>query len=135
MISVLTLSSHSCSDDNYDKDCDGIACTNEFRSIGVSIKDSAGEPVLLDSYKAILEKENRDIAPELTSFAGDDTLEAGGNYLIFNDQYVQAYENNSTKLKFIGIKDSKEIIVSEFVVGADCCHVSLISGDTSIVLD
>ena len=38
-------------------------------------------------------------------------------------------------ITFKGYISNEEVINEEFVVGADCCHVSLISGNTEIILD
>ncbi len=132
---ALILFSFACSKDEDKEDCSTLTvCTNEFRSIVVSVKNSSGESVRLDRYKVILGRGNKDIAPELTNFDGEN-FGANGAYVIFNDSYRLEFQNSTTNLKFIGIIDSQEIITTEFVVGADCCHVSLVSGDTYIVLN
>jgi hypothetical protein len=58
-----------------------------------------------------------------------------GIYVIFNDSYREAFQNISTDLKFIGVKDSKEVVSADFIVGADCCHVKLISGNRNIIVE
>ncbi|MFS4454903.1 hypothetical protein [Maribacter sp. 2304DJ31-5] len=127
------LAALSCSDIKNEEPCGEIACTEEFVSLTISIKNAIGEPVQLDSYSAVLSETNKDIASELADF-DKDSFGENGIYVIFNDRYVKEFENKSTSLQFRGIKDAQEIVSAKFEVGADCCHVKLISGDRDIVI-
>ncbi|MFS4466650.1 hypothetical protein [Maribacter sp. 2210JD10-5] len=132
LVSLLLLINFRCSNNTL-QDCTGGVCTEEFVSITISIMDVSGNPVKLDSYKAILEDTDQNIAPELSNM-DNDSFGENGIYVIFSDRFAKDYQNKRTMLNFIGIKNDQEIISSVFEVGADCCHVKLLSGNRDIIL-
>ena len=77
----------SCSEDEEDRN--GI-CTDEYRTIVVSITDSQGVPVALDDFKVVVLKNGRDITIELTD-ATFQFMRERGTYPIFSDKYHEEY--------------------------------------------
>ena len=62
-------------------------------------------------------------------------MKQNGTYPLFGDEYQQSYANTEIQVNFKGIINNQIIIDKNFIVGADCCHVNLISGNTNIVTD
>ena len=119
-------------DDKLRHDCKDAFCTEEFVSLSVYIFDKDNNPVPLDSYTVFSFENDKFITPVYTQDQLD-LMVAYNAYTIFSDLYVREYENQTTRIRFAGQINGKEVVASNFIVGADCCHVSLISGDTKIV--
>ena len=127
----LLLLLSSCSE--KDIECDGI-CTEEFRTIVVSIVNSEGEPVALNNYEVVNLKDGRDLTIDLTEEVLQYMRETG-SYPIFTDQYVQEFSQQQLQINFTGFIDGEEVVSNKYTVGADCCHVYHISGDLELVLE
>ena len=126
-----TLLATSCSDnkmDNDKSDCNliDIVCTEEFRSITLEIVDINDNPVILDSFKTTRE----DTGEEIES---NENLHQNF-YPIINDNYQNEIAQKEINLKFTGFINNIEVLSTNYVVSADCCHIELISGKTKIVL-
>ncbi len=118
--------------DNYDpKDCSNQACTEVFKTIVVTIKDSENNPVVLDTYKVTNLENGDDLTRELNN-AEFEAMRENGVYPLFGDEYARDFSNKEVEINFKGYIDIQEIISSDYKVGADCCHVILISGDPEI---
>ncbi len=104
------------------------ACTEEFRSISVKIKTADGEPVTEIDYQVLLTQTGR----AFTVPFNDD--HSSGCYEIFSDAFRSAYENKELSITFRGELNGAEVVNEEYVVGADCCHVYLVSGLEEITL-
>jgi len=105
-------------ENNTANDCTDQACTEEFRTITVTIKDSENNPVVLDSFKVTNLENGDDLTRELNNFEFE-AMRKKGVYPLFGDEYTRDFDN-------------REIINSDYKVGADCCHVILISGNPEI---
>lgn len=123
----IILFTFSCGKDQG-RACSGI-CTEEFRTIRVSITDAENKPVLLDSISITDLSNNRNL-----DLNENDFLEEGV-YMIFNDNFVQDYKNEESSLLFKGFQEDELVVEETYEVGADCCHVYHISGDLQIQLD
>lgn len=116
-------------DSRSTNDCNGIACTLQFAYLTVKVVNQESKPVALTSYKVILTESGTDITPENLY---DDLIanRDEGIYVVFSDEYADEYQNKSTAIRFTGFIDSEEVVSSELTVGADCCHVKMISDNT-----
>lgn len=122
----------ACIDSKGDSDCTDVACTEIFSYLTVKVVDSESRPVTLDSYKVILTDEGTDITPDNSD---SDFFGEKGTYIVFSDKYADEYQNKTTVIQFIGLIDSEEVVWSEFTVGADCCHVKMITENTTIKIE
>jgi hypothetical protein len=111
-------------------DCTNVFCTDEFRTIGVSIKHvSDSSAVILTTYKVIRVSDNKDISP------GNSIVPVNyGYYLLVDDTEVGMLRNSNVEIEFQGYINSTLLIKKRFVVTADCCHISLVSGETVIYI-
>jgi len=118
-------------ENNNSNDCLNQACTEEFRTITVTIKDSENNPVALDSFKVTNLENGGDLTRELNN-AEFEAMRENGVYPLFGDEYARDFRNKKVEINFKGYIDDQELINSDYKVGADCCHIILISGDPEI---
>jgi hypothetical protein len=118
-------------ENNDTSDCANKACTEVFKTIVVTIKDSENNPVVLDSFKVTNLENGGDLTRELDNVEFE-TMSENGVYPLFGDEYAGDFSNSEVEINFKGYIDNQEIINSDYMVGADCCHVILISGDPEI---
>ena len=126
LLAVLIL---GCNRDEK-SDCANTFCTQEFRGVGVSIKHvSDSSAVILTSYKVIRVSDNRDISHGNSIFP-----ENYGYYVLVDDTDKDMLRHTDVEIEFQGYIDNTLLIKKRFVVTADCCHVSLVSGEAVIYI-
>ena len=98
---------------------DDVACTSLFASVGIEIIGGT-----LDDYYTI------------RTSTGDTIRFAGGpfqnSYTVLDDNYQQILENKQEGFKFIGIKSGNKVVDENFIISADKCHISKVSGINSV---
>ena len=62
-------------------------------------------------------------------------MKQNGIYPLFGDENREEFENNELEIIFKGFVDNQEIVNSNYNVGADCCHVFLIDGNTDLKIE
>jgi hypothetical protein len=129
--SILLLLFFAGCENNDANDCTNQACTEVFKTIVVTIKDSENNPVVLDSFKVTNLENGDDLTRELNNTEFE-AMREKGIYPLFGDEYARGFSNREVEINFKGYIDNEEIINSDYKVGADCCHVILISGDPEI---
>jgi len=132
---LLTLFTSCTQNDNNgnDSDCTDIACTEIFVTINVTVKDASGVVIPLDDFKVLNVSTNEDLTRELSA-SSFEMASQNGIYPLFGDEYAARFQNESLDIIFIGFIEGEEIVNAKFKVGADCCHVQLMEGDTDIVI-
>lgn len=134
---ILTVMAIGCTklvqDTDNSTSCDNAVCTMEFRTVMVTVSNSDGIKVPLDSISVTDLKNNEDITRQLEPFEWEMAIEAG-SYPLFGDENLQKYQNQSLEVLFQGFIAGTAVVNEEFTVGADCCHVGLIKGNTDIVI-
>ncbi len=68
----------------------------------------------------------------LLSPSGLEMAQQLGQYPLVTDGVVDI--NQELQLQFKGSINGQEVIVSNYTVCADCCHMDLVSGDLQLVL-
>lgn len=129
---LLTL---NCSDSDTDdtSNCTDVFCTEEFRTITISVKDKDGAAVALDHYNVVVLSDGEDITLNASS-SEYEWMTKNGSYPLFSDKYVTKYRNKEIEINFQGFIDDELLVDSDYTVGADCCHVTLVEGETDIVI-
>ncbi|MBJ6369683.1 hypothetical protein [Snuella sedimenti] len=135
LILVLIYVGSACNNnDETDPNCANIACTEEFRTLTLTIKDSNDMPVALDSFKVVAVISGDDLTRE-TNSSELALMQQNGTYPLFGDEHANTYQNKELEVQFRGFKDDQQIVSENYVVAADCCHVFLVSGTTEVVLE
>jgi hypothetical protein len=132
---LAVLISLGCSDSTIDDtpNCTEVFCTEEYRTITISIKDKEGDAVALDYFRVIVLSNGNDITLDVSSNEYD-WMVKNGTYPLFSDKYVAKYRNKKLEINFKGYVDDKLVFDSDYTVGADCCHVMLVEGETDMVI-
>jgi hypothetical protein len=120
---LLTVSIIDC-DREKKMDCTAIACSQEFRIISISIKHvSDSSAFILTTYKVLRVSDDRDITHNNSSIFEDQ-----GYYPVVDDTDRDMLRNSNVEVEFQGYVGDTQVIKRRFIVTADCCHVSLVSG-------
>jgi hypothetical protein len=117
----MMLGAATCkSEEQIRKDCEGVMCTMMFAAVTVQVQDASGNGAALDSARVSSEK----LGMSMTAKAGPD----GTGYTIVDDGQVKQLARRSGTVTFRGFKGGREVVRQDFMVKADCCHVSKVSG-------
>jgi hypothetical protein len=120
-LSVLIL---GCNHNNK-SDCTVAICTDIFKYVVFQVKHSSdSSAVILTDYKVIRVSDNKDITIKDNVFPIN-----SGYYPLVSDSQLNVLRNSITEIEFQGYIQNTMVIKKSFDVGADCCHVSLVSGD------
>jgi hypothetical protein len=107
-------------------DCANVACTQEFRSITILIKHiSDSSAFILTTYKVLRVSDNKDI-----THSNIGIFENLGYCPLVDDTDRDMLRNSDVEIEFQGYVGDTLVIKKRFVVTADCCHVSLVSGES-----
>jgi hypothetical protein len=111
-----------------------VMCTQEYRTITVSVKDAAAKPILLSMYYVKKTSTN-----EIIDFSMEDPLmdslnRLQGIYTVFTDGKMGLTSKTGTEFEFHGIQDSTELVNERYLIGNDACHVTLLSGKIQIII-
>jgi len=106
-------------------DIDGAVCTEEFRTVFMTLKTSSGTPFVLDSV--VVTKGGDKIFSEKT-----DTI-SSGLFPIITDSEMNDIVKEGSQVTFKGYASGIEIVSEDYKVGHDCCHVVFIQGNQDLV--
>lgn len=122
------MSTSGCNKNDRKTNCTGEEiCTMIFAAVNVTVKDGAGQPVVLDEHYTIRKSTNETIT------SGSDFPE-NGSYTVLDDSYRQKLAGQTDEFTFVGKKNGQEIVREVYSISADCCHISRQSGKTEVVV-
>ncbi|PPL02207.1 hypothetical protein [Parapedobacter indicus] len=125
----------SCDKTESTRDCGSVACTEVFMSVGVKVTDTEGNPVALDRIQITRLPDNEDFTREYDDETWD-IFTQQGSYPIADDSDGNRLPlHTDIKLNFRGYIGSREVVNADYVVAFDCCHISLVSGNTELVVE
>lgn len=132
LLSFLLSSFTSCEKKDGSKCKPNQNCTEEFRTIIVTVKYSDETPVELDSVQVF----DTWSGVEITSIHSNNLISdvENGEFVLFDDSHLSTYRTLEIKVTFKGYKDGILVAESIFEVGADCCHVYSISENLTITV-
>lgn len=114
--------------------CASVACTNEFVTLTVSVKDQDGVLIPLDRYEVIDLKTAEEITPELTSEQLS-TARRLAQYPMYSDAFLTGNQNTYRDIVFRGFINEEKLVEAEYRILTDCCHVSVAAGNTNVIID
>ena len=130
LIAVTVLSMLQCKPSETDGNCATVMCTMEFRMLTVSIKDKAGNFYKADKVETYTQAGKMIYSQTSPSFLPD------SSYTVIDDNNLKDLSKNvNTELDFKIFKDGSVIKTSKYVVTADCCHISKVSGPDQIIIE
>ena len=132
LFSVLFLI--SCSEQVREKEnCPNLICTQEFRTVTVTYKDSAGSPVIVKDFSAIVRRTGE---PTDTKSIG--TINFKGNYTVATDNDTKSLltKGDTIDVSAVNPKTNQKKTVQFVVSGGKCaCHIEKISGPEEVVFE
>ena len=118
-----------CDHDNR-SNCAFALCTEEFRSIVVSLKhETDSSAFILTDYKVIRVSDGKDLTITDTNLTDNN-----GYYPVANDLKLDIYKFNNVEVEFKGYLNNALVIQDRVIITADCCHISLVDGKTILYL-
>lgn len=128
IVILLLLLANSCKEVEQ-PDCAVVVCTEEYKTISLTITDKDSNPVVLDDYYTFIDSRNR------FKVAQDTLSIKEGSYPLVSDGEMDQLSFEGTVLIFVGVKNGQNLVEQQFIVDKDCCHIQLVSGETAIQLD
>lgn len=110
-----------------------VACTNILMSFSVSVKTQDNEPVALDEYYSENLLTGQKFNFQDTEY--DSIRRKLGSYPLLSDVQYDNVKYQGSPIEFVGKIDGQTVVRAAFLIGKDCCHINLISGDTKIRID
>jgi len=107
-------------------DIDGVICTEEFRTVEMSLTQSSGEPATLDSVVVTKDGE--------TLFTASTDTVTTGVFPVITDAEMNDIIKEGSQVVFKGYESGAVIVNENYKVGHDCCHVVFIQGTQDVVL-
>lgn len=98
-------------------------CTTEFRAVVVRVLGDS----LTDYYTVRVTNSD-------TIRYVDSRLEGSTGYVVLDDSYQSALANKQEQFRFVGEINNVVVVDEEYVVKADECHISKVSGKDEVRL-
>jgi len=112
-----------------------IICTQEYKILTVTVKNSDGDPVYLSWYSV----SNKNTGEGLDFSHEDPYMDSinrtQGIYTIFTDGLMEMTTKEGTEFDFSMMNGSMPVVIGTCLIGKDDCHCLLLGGNTEIVLN
>ncbi|MDR0667120.1 MAG: hypothetical protein LBF90_00685 [Prevotellaceae bacterium] len=116
------------------KDCEMAVCSEQFNSVYLQVRDTLQQPIALDTFKIINMMDMTPVVLPVTDSIMDE-MRHTGDYLVLNDLFVRGHENTRVVVEFTGVLKEKPLFKRAVTVDIDCCHISPVYGELSVVVD
>jgi hypothetical protein len=120
---------HSCNDCPKDR-----MCTTEFRTLGLTLKNAAGEPIALDSFRTYQVRTSKFVTNRFSTWE-DSVFKSQGNYPYWSDSFTGITQRHGEEVHFLGYKKGEQVVKQILRVGFDCCHVVAESENIEVILN
>jgi len=101
-----------------------IACTEEFRTVGISVTGDN----LTDHFTI------REATSDTLRYYDNSGFPPEDYYVVLDDNYQSEIAGSRENFRFVGLIGTMTAVDELFVIEADQCHISYVSGNTDIVL-
>lgn len=130
VLQLFMLSSGCRKDKNKQKGAEcpaNVMCTQQFVMVNITIINAADAPVVLDSVYTT-RKSTGEIIHNHHQWYEPNV------YTVLDDSYQQKLKGSSDTFIFTGIRNGQVVVNEEFVIAADCCHISYVRGSQTVVV-
>ena len=122
---ILLAASCKRADNNV---CSGQqACTLIFAEVNISIRDSNGKAVHLDTAYTLRSSTGE-------TFAGMPYYTIDSAYNVLTDAALPDVRGTSDVYYFHGFVSGRQVVNEPFTIAADCCHIRYVTGRETIIL-
>lgn len=124
----------SCEKKTTETDCEILACTLEFRAVGIKFTDNKGDAAEVKNFSVM----NQRTGEKVYASSGPSSNLIKGTYLIVDDGNRESLSEEGDDLKVtatsLETNQTKSAIIK--VKGGKCsCHVSKVSGPELVAFD
>ncbi len=117
-------------DPDRERDCVSAICTTEFRTLTITIKNRSDSTLYhLTDFNVRRVSDNLDITVN-----HENPSNYSGYYPVTNDSKINLFKNMFVEIEFTGYAANSIVVQKRFIVTADCCHISLVSGTTNFYI-
>jgi hypothetical protein len=114
---------------NTDHECDpNRACTMEYRTITIEVRDSANAPYPLDSTFTLKTSTGEQIRPE------DISIDSAF-HVVLTDSQRDLTTQLGESFTFKGYRNGVLKVSEPFLIRHDCCHIELVAGNSSVIVN
>jgi hypothetical protein len=115
-------------------DCTAVMCTMVFEEDHIVVKNASGAPVQLSSF--VVTDLNGTPLPQNNGMDVFGYPHNGNNgmYTVINDGWVNGHQNTSKNVRVKGYVNFMEVFNEPATISADCCHVKMTSGKSTITV-
>lgn len=132
--SKKTTASNSNGASDFNKECpEERMCTMDYRLITVNVKNEKKERVSLDSISVYLTEQPSVILISENAKDNQETLNYGA-IRIAEDRHMHQVRKDGSKVTLLAFSKGQQVIKESYVIGHDCCHITLISGNRDIIV-
>jgi len=103
-----------------------VVCTMELRMITVHVKNTNGNPAVLDSSYTLRTATNEKIRPEQHG--------SHGAYVVLDDSYHPVLKRREEHFRFIGWKNNTIVVDLPYTIAGDDCHIGKVAGADSVTI-
>lgn len=130
LVATFLLQAHSCRKDkhnDYPSVCGNPVCTEIFKAVMVTIKDTNGNAVQLDEYHTVRLYNDETVS-------GPGSHPENGMYIVVDDNFIGQLMDKTEGFRFIGTKNGVEVVNEVYQVRGDCCHVNKETGKDEVTI-
>lgn len=136
MLAICAFSACRKCEDHVDPpvSCESVFCTMNFASVGVRVVDAAAQPVKLDSFVVV----DMNGVPLPLAVGGTPVFGPSGDngyYSVLTDAWRTGHENTTVKVRALGYRGNVEVLNQVYEIATDCCHVSKVSGQDTVMVN
>lgn len=130
ILAMIILSTIQCKTPETKGNCATVMCTMEFSMLTVSLKNKAGNFYNADKVETYTQAGKMIYSQTSPSFLPD------SSYTVIDDNNLKDLTRNvNTELDFKIYKGGAVVKIVKYVVTADCCHISKVSGPDQIIIE
>jgi hypothetical protein len=104
------------------------ACTMEYRTIAIEVRDSANAPYPLDSTFTLKTSTGEQIRPE------DISIDSAF-HVVLSDSQRDLTTQLGESFTFNGYRNGVLKVSEPFLIRHDCCHIELVAGNSSVIVN
>lgn len=114
--------------------CAAVICTAVFEEEHLRVQDAAGNPVNLSSF-VVTDATGTPLPMSNGQAVYGYPHNGNGKYTVINDAWVSGHQNTSMSVRAKGYINGVQVFDQPYTVAADCCHVSMTGGGTTITVN
>lgn len=127
---ALMLTAIRCKSPDRSDDCAQAICTMEFRMVNVVLKDKSGNFFKADKVETYNASGKLIYMQSLPNYVPDT------NYTVIDDGKLKELNRNTdNKLYFKVHKDGRIVKTLDYILTADCCHITKVAGPSEVVIE